>query len=160
MWRLAIAICLAGTAGAAQALEQIEAKLDIKIAADGSIGSEITLTNRTGRSLCMLPGGWDEGLAYDADGHVLGHPVETTLLWPDTLNVVWADEWPHAFPAVINSGGKLNANEARRFVKAGFHFDLYDCVELIEDGRMKQAQVKYQRDIETDAITREAPAPP
>lgn len=160
MRRFVLAIWLVAMPVPAAALDDIEAKLSIALSAQGKVTGEVEITNHTGSNLCMLPDGWNEGIAYDTQNHVLGNPVELTLLWPDTLNVVWPDDTPHDFPADINSGGPLSAGDARRLAKVGYHFNLYDCDELMDGGHMTRAEPKYQREVETDVITREAPAPP
>jgi hypothetical protein len=131
MWRYVLAawILVWPLAAAAKTTFPLKSTLTVEVDRTGAIKGEVTFVNQTGRSLCLLPG-WNEAHPLDADGHILGNPVEFALLWPSGVDVIWDDKF-----VVLDVGfnpATLRPEEAKRFVRANYYVKLYDCIELIK----------------------------
>jgi hypothetical protein len=149
MRRYALALCIVlwpVVPLAAEGASPVEGKLEVTVKADGVVKAEAILTNHSGRNLCMLPG-WNEAFARDADGKMIGNFVEYTLLWPDSIDVVWDDEWPDRFQVQFNPPDlTLTAEQKKRFVRASYSVSFYDCLELFTLGQ--RAKPKMEQNFE------------
>jgi len=140
---------------AAESRPPLEARLEVKVDLDGKLEAALHMDNHTARNLCLLPG-WNLALALDANGEILGKQTDTPLLWPNFIDVVWDDDVAkHDGVLLVNDrfdvdfdpvGLKLTQEEAKRFKRATYRLELYDCAELATLGL--KAKPKMTRELE------------